>query len=315
MLRSVSFNDSLAFKDSNDVIKRNTSGISRHGPSTRRTALRITGSLLGQIHGFRIKAQGEMSACMCWGVDCFSNGDIVVADWNNSSVKLHSKDGIFMSKLKIDHKPLGVCVLDDSAILVSLGSRQKLLYLLKVRNGELYPDRIFPLKGYLYDITKYKDKCLGIYQIDDNVIELVRVTKDGKANLKCVDKGSLSILSHSGICFKSKPSHKIYITSGDQLVCLDTNGNLVYKKTYTFKEQDITKNYSLGALCLDSSDGLFIASDYCVLHVDKNCDLINVMPTKIDPFSITAQNDAVTLVIVGRNKTAETYRVQYGIQN
>ena len=52
-----------------------------------------------------------------------------------------------------------------------------------------------------------------------------------------------------------------------------------------------------------------------MLHVDKNCDLINVMPTKIDPFSITAQNDAVTLVIVGRNKTAETYRVQYGIQN
>ena len=128
---------------------------------------------------------------------------------------------------QIDHKPLGVCVLDDSAILVSLGSRQKLLYLLKVRNGELYPDRIFPLKGYLYDITKYKDKCLGIYQIDDNVIELVRVTKDGKANLKCVDKGSLSILSHSGICFKSKPSHKIYITSGDQLVCLDTSMSML----------------------------------------------------------------------------------------
>ena len=93
------------------------------------------------------------------------------------------------------------------------------------------------------------------------------------------------------------------------------DGSLSFKKTYTFKEKDNTKNYSLGAICLDSSDGLFVASDYCVLHLDKNCDLINVMPTKIDPFSITAQNDGVTLVIVGRNKTAETHRVQYGIQN
>ena len=92
------------------------------------------------------------------------------------------------------------------------------------------------------------------------------------------------------------------------------DGSLVFKKSYTFKEQDNTKNYSLGAICLDSSDGLFIASDFCVLHVDKNCDLINVMPTKIDPFAIAALNDGVTLVIVGRNKTAETYRVQYGIQ-
>lgn len=71
------------------------------------------------------------------------------------------------------------------------------------------------------------------------------------------------------------------------------------------------KHYSLGAVCIDSRDGLFIASDNCVLHVDKNGDLINVMPTKIDPFAITANEEGLTLVIVGRNKTAETCRLQY----
>ena len=130
---------------------------------------------------------------------------------------------ILQLHFQIPHKPLGVCALDDSAILVSIGSRERLLYLLRVRNGDLYPDRIFPLKGYLYDISKYKDRCIGIYQIDDNVIELVRVTRDGKTTLKCVDKGSLSVFSHSGLCFKSRPSPKIYFTSDEQLVCLDTS--------------------------------------------------------------------------------------------
>ena len=145
-----------------------------------------------------------------------------------SPVRSYLRLFLFLIKIlfQINHKPLGVCVLDDSAILVSLGSREKLLYLLKVRNGELYPDRIFPLKGYLYDITKYKNRCLGIYQIDDNVIELVRVTRDGKATLKCVDKGSLSVLSHSGVCFKTRPSPRIYFTSGAQLVCLDTSRSM-----------------------------------------------------------------------------------------
>ena len=100
MLRAVSFNDALTFKNSSNVTKRNVSD--RHGPSTRRTALCITGSLLSHIHGFRIRAQDDLNPCMSWGVDCFPNGDIVVADWNNSSLKLHSKDGIFMSKLKVN---------------------------------------------------------------------------------------------------------------------------------------------------------------------------------------------------------------------
>lgn len=326
MFRAVSFNDSnfnnnLTLDEAKDVLTkdvviRNTGRLKGQSASTRRTALRITGSLLGQIQGFRVKRHDDLSNCMCWGVDCFPNGDMVVADWGNSSIKLHSKDGIFMSKLKMVHKPLGICVLDSCHILVSLGSRHKLIYLLKVVNGELHNDRIFTLKGYLYDIGRYKDKCIGVCQIDDNVIELLRVTRDGKANIKCIDidKGVISLLSHSGICFKSKPTPRIYFSSGDTLVCLDTNGSMTYKRTYTFTEGDATKTYSLGAVCLDSRDGLFIAADYCVLHVDKNCDLVNVMPTKIDPFAITAQPDGVTLVIVGRNKTAETYRVNYGIQ-
>ena len=102
MFRAVSFNDALTFQNPNHVTKRNTSGISRHRPGTRRTALCITGSLLNHIHGFRIRAQDDLNPCMAWGVDCFPNGDIVVADWNNSSLKLYSKDGIFMSKLKVN---------------------------------------------------------------------------------------------------------------------------------------------------------------------------------------------------------------------
>ena len=89
----------------------------------------------------------------------------------------------------------------------------------------------------------------------------------------------------------------------------------MYSHSYTFTEAGVMKNYQLGAICLDAKDGLFIASDYCVLHVDRNGDLINVLPTKIDPYAITVQSDGVTLVIVGRNKIAETYRIEYGIQS
>ena len=124
---------------------------------------------------------------------------------------------------QIDHKPLGVCALDHGGLLVSLGSRHKLLYSLKVKNGDLHPDRIFPLKGYLYDLTRYKDKCLGICQIDENIIELLKVNRDGKTCLKCIDKGNEALLSHSGICFKQRPSPGIFFTSGCKLIALHTS--------------------------------------------------------------------------------------------
>ena len=97
--------------------------------------------------------------------------------------------------------------------------------------------------------------------------------------------------------------------------CFVSGGSLMYQRSYNFTEEGVKKKYTLGAICLDSRDGLFIASDYCVLHVDRNSELINVMPTKIDPFAITVQSDGITLVIVGRNKVAETYRIRYGIQS
>lgn len=101
MLRSVSFNDASSFTNSNGVLRRNTKEVEKIGRSTRRTALHISKSLLGQIQGFTIQTNDDSSSNICWGVDCFPNGDIVIADWNNSCLKLHSKDGIFMSKLKV----------------------------------------------------------------------------------------------------------------------------------------------------------------------------------------------------------------------
>ena len=94
ILRTVSHTDT-------HVIKRPSRGGAKHILSTRRTALRITGSLLEHIHGFQIRGPEDEATPMCWGVDCFSNGDIVLADWINSCVKLYNKDGIFLSNLKV----------------------------------------------------------------------------------------------------------------------------------------------------------------------------------------------------------------------
>ena len=107
ILRTVSYNDVK------DVIKRPTCGSNKQDLSTRRTALRITGSLLGQIQGFRIRGPEDETICMCWGVDCFPNGDIVLADWNNSCVKLYSQDGIFLSNLKVRFLKIYISIRQD----------------------------------------------------------------------------------------------------------------------------------------------------------------------------------------------------------
>ena len=114
--------------------------------------------------------------------------------------------------------------MDHGYILVSLGSRHKLLYLLKVKNGDLRGDRIYPLKGYLYDLARYRDKCLGIFQTDnDSKLELLKVSRDGETHLKCIDKPDSPIQSHSGIGVKPRSTHRTFYTSGEKLNALDTS--------------------------------------------------------------------------------------------
>ena len=93
-----------------------------------------------------------------------------------------------------------------------------------MKNGDLRGDRIYPLKGYLYDLARYRDKCLGIFQTDnDSKLELLKVSRDGETHLKCIDKPDSPIQSHSGISVKPRSTHRTFYTSGEKLSALDTS--------------------------------------------------------------------------------------------
>ena len=79
---------------------------------------------LMSIDKMNIKITDDTRDCYIRGIDMTDEGNIIIADFNNSKIKLYGPDGNLLSFLKLSSKPKEVSVIKDSQALISMLGKQ-----------------------------------------------------------------------------------------------------------------------------------------------------------------------------------------------
>ncbi|XP_052780805.1 uncharacterized protein LOC128217597 [Mya arenaria] len=138
-----------------------------------------------KLPGIPVKTAADTSNCFLTGVAFLSGDRLLLADFNNNSVKLvDTTTNKMVSQVKLPGKPWGLCLLPGERAPVTLPSKKKIQFVSTHGNVTLQ------------DVVKVDKECNGIDFCDDNLI--VSFCPPGKVGLmdmkekvkKSVDKDS-----------------------------------------------------------------------------------------------------------------------------
>lgn len=265
---------------------------------------------------FNSRISSDRKECLYFGGDIMPNGSIILADWMNFSLKLFDFSGQFVCSRELKEAPLAITVVRNDMIVVSFGSTcQNVLFLSYIQSAKVL-DMLgsTSLPGYLYNTTKYEDGCIGIFERDGKSPSIARVSLDlsaGKSGSKRRSltnflnfEGGTALSSESSIFYDAKEG-KLYVTSRRYLLCFNKGRELVFKKRFDSGDRDF---YFLGSVTCDKNV-TYVSSDNCFLRLNKDGDLITVVPTLEDPYHLLMRNDKPVLVLIGRQDNVVCHKI------
>lgn len=88
------------------------------------TGDKISAVQLSGIDKINIKMADDTRDCYIRGIDMTDEGNIIIADFNNSKIKLYAPDGNVLSSLKLSSKPKEVTVIKGSQAVISMLGKQ-----------------------------------------------------------------------------------------------------------------------------------------------------------------------------------------------
>ncbi|XP_052281735.1 uncharacterized protein LOC127879108 isoform X7 [Dreissena polymorpha] len=147
--------------------------------STHRTAIYAR---LHESAGFNSRIDSDAGCCQYWSGTSLPGGELVLADWLNSTVKVFNTHGRYIHHLKLPSQPLDLTYLCEDIMLVSLGSRSDNMIFLKVTGAPQATVKIISnthLHGtFLYHTTRFERQWLGVFEESgDKVYVAVMETK------------------------------------------------------------------------------------------------------------------------------------------
>ena len=150
---------------------------------------------LRKIGEINIRLADDTRDCYIRGIDITEDGNIIIADFNNSKIKLLETGGNLLSFLKLSSKPKEVTVIKDSKAVVSMLGVQmcKQIGIINIgEGGALSWNGTIKTTYAVGGITSYKDnliitcdesseklRSVQMINMDGNVIWTVTKDKDG----------------------------------------------------------------------------------------------------------------------------------------
>lgn len=178
----------------------------------------------------RCSVQGDTNNSWIWAIDVTKDGDIVMLDYKNSSLKVF--DGKFESKYRlvsstcVSSSCTGMTVVDDNLIAVTCGNKILFYKCLPTRNLKLQ-QRTFRLSGFCWSISystrRYAVVC-NPYKPDGSICILNSAGHQLNLIKSVVIKGLKVILSHF---FTLDPTYdKLYLsdTIDGRVICINFLG-------------------------------------------------------------------------------------------
>ncbi|XP_045203512.2 uncharacterized protein LOC123556671 [Mercenaria mercenaria] len=296
--------------------RKTSSGMSR---SLHRTAIRLSKEPFEK--GFESKISSDERDCLYFGGDIMPNGDLILCDWLNFSVKLFEPSGQFICKIRLDEAPLDVTAVRDDMIIVSFGSRSTIVLFLAymASRKDLNILGCNKLPGFLYSTTMHDGNCLGIFERDGSkqasVVQVAidrKGVKSGSARRTVTDfitpHKNIELSSESGI-FYDHTGGRLYVTSRRKLLCFRKDRRLIFRESF---EKTAAEMYILGSVTCDKKGVVYIASDQCVLRVTKDGDLISVVHSPAEPYHILVTKDQLKLALIGKQSEVMYNSIEKG---
>lgn len=263
---------------------------------------------------FESKISTDSKDCLYWGGDVTASGEVILADWYNSTLKVFTMNGEFITILKYFLPPLGVTALSGDQVVVSFGSAQSSVCFVAYKKRRLFQTSEISLPGYMFTTVGYKHGCLGIFQHKHRSVKCSLMVIREDQSMTSLDIGDISkhLLTESGLAYGQQRDH-IYFTCKRKLFCVKPDGRLVFEKVFhnnTGFDESTDKSstdgaYPLSAIATDVNGDLFIASDQCVLKVSPDKDLIQVIQTAVDPYHVMCSKGGNSVIVVGKDSTVE----------
>lgn len=300
-----------------DVVRIRTASSFKHR-SFHRTAMRLSMSSFEKA--FESKVSSDKNDCVYFGGDTMHNGNLLLSDWLNLTVKMFEPSGQFVCKIKLDEAPLDVTDAGKDMIVVSFGSRSNMVLFLKYKESEEEKLKLMggnKLPGYLYSTTRYEGTCIGIFEKDGckscSIVE-VTIGKSGKkpgAPRESVKdfinpEKNFELSSESGICYNHN-DRRLYVTSRRKLLCFRKDRRLIFRESYHRTETDL---HILGSVTCDERGVVYIASDSCILRVSKDGALISVLESPEDPYHILTRHDQRKLVVLSKQSEVLFFNIE-----
>ena len=231
------------------------------------------------------------SSCIT-GCVFMSNGQLVVSDQDNYTLKVFTADFKLENELKCDSRPWDVAVLSKNEVIVTKPDSM-CLDVLNV-SGTVRKVRSIPIGEQCWGVDIKKDNIYVSCQLQDGKRGTIKVlTLDGVcANMFQIDKGNLYYVA------VNEAGDRIIVSTDttSKVLCMDMAGNTIF--TYI----DNQMKYSLG-LTFDSNDNFMVCG-----RLSKNVHVLKKDGTKYkilhssengldEPYCLAYRSSDKTLVV------------------
>lgn len=195
-----------------------------------------------------VKASSEKSVCTISGVCSLDNGEIIISDWQNKSLKRLDDNYTIVEYLELPGRPYDTCTVDSSTIAVSL-TKSKVIQFVSVEKAMMNTSCFSvgdACRGIAYSDGLLYVACGGWKIFGEGQAHVEVYTTSGVLQRKFGDH--LSQPGHIDLAFS-----RLYVTDNKNgLVIMDTNGHILK----SFIHRDMSNPL---AVCAGPGNQLFLA--------------------------------------------------------
>ena len=246
----------------------------------------------------KLKAGDDTSTPSITGSTVMANGDVVLCDVGNCTIKLVNSAGVLTGNMELSSFPRDVSVLDPTSVIVTL-PRNEQLQVVQIY-PQLNPGRVIQQDKWCHGVAVgngelYVTCCNSLgAEWEIRVLDL-----DGKVKRRLgVNQDGSFMFEYPDFITVNSSGEKIFVSdrNTDIVTCMSVDGRVIY----TYKDGRMRRPYAL--LC-DSEDNILVcgqgSNNVQVLTADgkRHCTLLSARDRLEQPYSIAYRDSDNTLLV------------------
>lgn len=217
------------------------------------------------VGGHSVRIPGDKTTCYITGSEILQDGRIILADYNNKSIKLFNKNCSFINHINLPSRPNDIVVLDENEIATSLID-EKAIQICSV-NGSLSLSRRIETAFPYYGLTfSEKRELYGTTTKDDGTGEIHVLNMAGKfiGSIKKIND-QMDLIRPTALRIDNN-IQLLYVTDlgRNSVVCLDiSHGISQYSHVFTYTDRNLELR---SGIAVDTDGYVYISSGNMTVH-------------------------------------------------